>query len=367
MSDFERCSLDDVASALSVLDYGDQEVWVKMGMAIKNEFGEDGFDTWNDWSSAYEKYTPNEARSRWRSFKISGARGTITIATLFQAAIDRSWAKERREFTEDEKREWARTLAERKRLREQDAVEEKAAITRGYSVITEAAQNVWPMLKAGGNSKYLGKKSIQSLGAAFVPHGIVIHYIIEKRKMFEEVVRVDLVTGREAISAFFSNRKDDDKYLYLKPGVLVVPVIDQSWSLVNLQIIYEAGAKKFMKGGRKSGCFFLIGEIDPNDHVTPIVEVEGYATGASAHMATGWPVVVAWDAGNLASIARFIRSAYPSHFILVAGDNDSETEGNPGKVKAKAAADAIGGVDVVPSFDAVAAGEVSELAGVSNG
>ncbi|MGH1371150.1 MAG: PriCT-2 domain-containing protein [Cellvibrionaceae bacterium] len=367
MSEFERCTLGDVANALSVLDYGDQDVWVKMGMAIKNEFGEDGFDTWAQWSSAYEKYKPSEARSRWRSFKVSGARGTITIATLFQAALERGWTKERKEYTDQEKREWAAELGRRQQQREKDAAEEKAAIERGYTVIASAAKDIWGMLKQVGKAKYLGKKSIKPLGAAFVPHGIVIRYVTEKRKMFEEVVRIDVITGRDSISDFYSNKSADEKFLYLKPGVLVVPVLNQSWSLVNLQIIYEGGAKKFMKGGRKSGCFFLIGDIDPNDFSTPIVEVEGYATGASAHMATGWPVVVAWDAGNLASIARFIRAAYPSHLILVAGDNDAGTDGNPGKVKAKEAADAIGGIDVIPNFDALAAGELDGSVEVVNG
>lgn len=37
-------SLDDVADALDVLDFNDREVWVQMGMAIKSEFGETGFD-----------------------------------------------------------------------------------------------------------------------------------------------------------------------------------------------------------------------------------------------------------------------------------------------------------------------------------
>jgi putative DNA primase/helicase len=55
--------------------------------------------------------------------------------------------------------------------------------------------------------------------------------------------------------------------------------------------------KDFLSGGRKQGCFHVIGKPVTGQ---PIAIAEGYATAGSIHQATGWCVVVAWDAGNLA-------------------------------------------------------------------
>ena len=43
-----------------------------------------------------------------------------------------------------------------------------------------------------------------------------------------------------------------------------------------------------------------------------------------------------------------IRSRYPTEKIIVAGDNDCKTEGNPGKAAAEGAAKAIGGIAAFP-------------------
>ena len=39
---------------------------------------------------------------------------------------------------------------------------------------------------------------------------------------------------------------------------------------------------------------------------------EGYATAASLHEATGLPVIVAFDAGNLLPVAQAIHKRYPA-------------------------------------------------------
>ena len=79
---------------------------------------------------------------------------------------------------------------------------------------------------------------------------------------------------------------------------------------------------------------------------------EGYATGASVYEATGHPVAVAFDAYNLAHVARALRKLYPTALMLVAGDDDVQTSvrtgHNPGRDKATAAARAVRGLAVFP-------------------
>tara|TARA_R110000822_G_scaffold49736_3_gene130491 strand:+ start:9012 stop:11915 length:2904 start_codon:yes stop_codon:yes gene_type:complete len=134
---------------------------------------------------------------------------------------------------------------------------------------------------------------------------------------------------------------------------LVVPV-KAGARLVGLQFIQADGAKKFLTGTPKRGAFHMVGPL-PTD--APLVALaEGYATAASVHEATGWPVAVAFDAGNLEPVARAMRKAWPGARVVIAADNDHNTEGNPGISKANTAAAAVGGLVVVPEFAAGDAG-----------
>jgi hypothetical protein len=60
--------------------------WLAVGMALKHEFGESGWQLWDHWSSgSKEKYKPNDTRDKWVSFK-GGNGKPRTIATLFDIA-----------------------------------------------------------------------------------------------------------------------------------------------------------------------------------------------------------------------------------------------------------------------------------------
>lgn len=79
---------------------------------------------------------------------------------------------------------------------------------------------------------------------------------------------------------------------------------------------------------------------------------EGYATAASIHEATGHPVVVAFNAGNLAAVTRALRQTYPHARLIVCADDDFETPGNPGLALASAAARQSSARVSVPTFGA---------------
>jgi len=135
-------------------------------------------------------------------------------------------------------------------------------------------------------------------------------------------------------------------------GSIVVPVRNIGGDLVGLQFIAPDGNKKFLTGTPKSGCFHLIGEVSP---LSPLLIAEGYATAASVHMATGYPVAVAFDAGNLQPVAMALRSKLPEQPMVIVADNDAATDGNPGITKAAAAALAVGARICWPTFEARAA------------
>ncbi len=122
-------------------------------------------------------------------------------------------------------------------------------------------------------------------------------------------------------------------------GWLVAPVYGPDSALQSLQFIAHDGVKRFMTGGRMKGGHCWQG--DPNG-ATTLILAEGWATAASLHQASGLPVCVVYNAGNLADVARMVRNQYPAARLLIAGDDDTQTEGNPGRTKATEAAQAVG-------------------------
>ena len=134
-------------------------------------------------------------------------------------------------------------------------------------------------------------------------------------------------------------------------GQLLVPVRGIEGNLQSLQIIRDDGSKMFMPGGRVDGGHMVIGGLDQPG---PLLVAEGFATAATLRQLSGQPVVVAFNAGNLGRVAEIMREEYPDRAIYLAGDNDhlKEAAGKPnvGREKAEAAANAIGGYVLLPSF-----------------
>ena len=125
-------------------------------------------------------------------------------------------------------------------------------------------------------------------------------------------------------------------------GLLVVPLYNAAGELTTCQTIDDTGHKYLLAGGRKAGSFHCI----QGSEVLAICE--GYATGLSVHLATGFTVYCAIDAGNLRVVAEAVRAQYPSAEIILAADNDANHKENIGLLKAQATADAIGGVVALP-------------------
>lgn len=125
-------------------------------------------------------------------------------------------------------------------------------------------------------------------------------------------------------------------------NILVIPIHNESDQLVNLQFINTRGEKRFLSGGRKHGCFHIIGDLSGK-----ILICEGYATGASLHEDSKQRVVVAFDAGNLLPVAKNIRDLSPESEIIICGDNDLS---GIGQTKAREAALAIGGKVLIPKI-----------------
>jgi putative DNA primase/helicase len=138
----------------------------------------------------------------------------------------------------------------------------------------------------------------------------------------------------------------------LSGPLLVIPMRNAAGEMRSLQFITESGIKRPLTGGEKKGCHYGIYKADSAAHGDILIVCEGFATGASIHEATGQPVAVAFDSGNLEPVAKALRKLYPNVSLIVAADDDHQTEGNPGRTAAAGAAKAVGGILVVPMFPA---------------
>jgi P4 family phage/plasmid primase-like protien len=128
-------------------------------------------------------------------------------------------------------------------------------------------------------------------------------------------------------------------------GSLVVPVYGSTGELQSLQRIDPGGQKRFYSGGRMRVGHVWLGTPE---NATTLLLCEGFATADSLHRATGYAVCVCFSAGNLRSVAELVRKRYALARLLICGDDDTRTDGNPGRTKATEAAQAVAAVAVFP-------------------
>lgn len=132
----------------------------------------------------------------------------------------------------------------------------------------------------------------------------------------------------------------------LYKDALVIPM-RAGGELCSLQFIAKDGNKKFLSGGRVFSCYFSIGNTTG---AVALCIAEGFATGATIHQATGYPVAVAFNAGNLEHVAKAMRERFPNLPLIICADDDAATEGNPGITKANHAAKVTGAKVARPVF-----------------
>ena len=316
-TDYAPPTYDEIRTALSYIptpsSYAD---WYPMAYAIKDALGENGKDLWHDWSRQGDNYKASVAEATWKSAKSKA--GGITVATLFKQARDNGYRPEKPYVAPNPEQ---RALIARERAT-QDEIWAAYNHVRHQSA-ARLAHAIWRNAKA--------------LTAADLAHPYL------QSKGIQEVT---------AVAGIRINR-------YKGQNKLVIPIYSRNGQtgnteLVNLQQIEESGQKRFLAGGQKSGGYAILNGTHA-DMAQGFYLAEGYATAASVHLATGKPVVIAFDAGNLPVVAARIieRGNLPADTpIYLAADNDRASQ--KGLTKAAEAAAILGGRAQIrlPEFDA---------------
>ncbi len=221
------------------------------------------------------------------------------------------------------------------------------------------SKNCW-YISFGTGGKFgswkLGFSETWHDGSSSTDHAELSHQIKEaqqkrkneikrNQKQAEENARNLWDAGSENINHPYPDKKVIKPYgAHQKGQVLLIPMYFDD-RLVNIQRIFADGNKRFLKGGRVTGCYMQLGAI--TDHV---FICEGFSTGCSLHEHTSTPVVISFNAGNLQHVAKIIRDKYPDTKITLAADNDIHTQGNTGLTKARKAAATVGGDFIYPDF-----------------
>lgn len=257
-----------IEQALTYIPSDDRETWVTMGMAIKSELGEGGYDIWDAWSQGADNYKVASARAVWRSIKETGG---ITIRTLYHAARENGWQGD------GDKPVRAHDVATKLR-REAEATREatrrKAAQEKAEGMVKGAELRVHPYLANKGFAHELG---------------------------------------------------------LVLDGLLLIPMRDQiSNALNSVQTINAEGRKKFLPGGKAKGSLLLLGSPSPEIYLCEGYATALSIRAALLSHYRKAQVCVCFSAANLAFIStRFGRYVVADHDESGTGQKYAEQTGLP--------------------------------------
>lgn len=252
-------SLDDVIRQMAQYDI-DVPARVDLAKAFK------GYLRWRPSSETKSKKTAWARLFEYRSEKTS----RIYITGKFGVRGD-AWEVEATptDWSPAERAEWLEQRKEAERAAE-------AARAKDAESAAEKAARMWAKGRDEGTTPYLERKNVGAFG-------------------------VRILFGKQ----------------------VAVPLRDMQGTLHGLQYIYpekvDGVDKRFGTGTIKEGRFHLIGEVQKG---VPIAFGEGYATCATGHMATAWPVVTCFDAGNIEPVMAVWRKLYPDHEFVILADDD---------------------------------------------
>jgi putative DNA primase/helicase len=313
---FRDLTRDEIRDALSYLNASDRDEWVFAAFAIAHELGPDGFDVWHDWSRNGKGYNEADARATWRSAKPGGnGKGAITIASLIAKVTPFGFKlnkDDRQPISQDE-------IDRRQRERDEREAAAKAEFERRRANAALQAAAIWDGAEDidGDEHPYLARKGVRSFG-----------------------LRVGEYRGHR--------------------NSLLLPLRLIDGTLTSLQAIFENASpmmdgrdRDYLPGGQKMGAFHMIGG-KPSGHEPVILVGSGYATCASAHMATGHCTAVAFDDSSLRAVAVALRNVYPAALIVILADDDcwhdDPKKPNSGRVNGGQAAQAAAGMLAIPQF-----------------
>lgn len=311
-----RNGIDRIREALQFIDASDRETWLRMGMAIKSELADAGFDLWESWSQQAASFNDKDARDVWKSIRTGGK---VTIGTLFYEAKANGWRDDgmHQKPTPEE-------IAERRRIAAERAAKEEAEIARERA---DTAAKAAAILKAAREAK-------------------ADHPYLARKQVSPTATLREIDASAAAAILGYAPKSGGDA---LTGRLLVVPV-KQGDGLSTLELIDGDKRKAALAGrGSKVGGYWATERLpDGNGAGLTLLIGEGVATVLSASAATGHPGIAALSSGNLPAVAKAMRERYPLAVIVILADLVKATgEPDPHAIEA---AKVCAGRTAIPDF-----------------
>ncbi|VWB14925.1 PriCT-2 domain-containing protein [Burkholderia lata] len=277
---------DRARAALAVIPADDYQTWVDMAFALKQGFGDEGFEIWDAWSRTAANYNERAARTTWRSASASGGK---TLATLFWQARQHGFDLKRANYPD----RMTTVLAASPEVLAQ-RVREEAQLQARHAAVAHEAESVWQWARpVGPEHPYLVRKHLDPAYTLRELDALELRALLGYLPVSEE--------------------------LPLNGRVLVVPVWNGSIS--TLELIDEHGRKSSLAGGAKRGGYWTTEPIwVPASAPSRVLIAEGMATALAASRATGWFATAALSSGNLGLVAQSLREQYPAAELILLGE-----------------------------------------------
>ena len=259
-------AIERIREALHFIPAHDRDTWVRVGMAVKSELGDAGYDLWEMWSQQDESFNSQDARALWKGIRSSGK---VTAGTLFYQAKAHGWRDEglHQQPTPEEIAERQRSMAER-------AGKEAAAMARERANTAKSAAALWKVAtEAKADHPYLVRKCVPPVATMR-----------------------ELATAAAVAILGYRPKSGSDA---LFGRLLVVPV-KRGDGLSTLELIDENGRKATLAGrGTKVGACWSAQQMPDSDGPEPLQIFEGVATALSGKEANGSLSISALSASNL--------------------------------------------------------------------
>lgn len=298
-------STERIRDALQYVPAHDRETWLKMGMAVKSELGDDGFPVWEIWSQQAESFDPKAALDVWKGIRPDGG---IKAGTLFHEAKANGWRDDgtHPKPTPEE-------LAEQKRLNAERAAQSEA---------DERAKHETAILRVA-----------EILDAATGD---------PETHPYPAILKKGVNLGPRVKRGKWTQRG--------WPDALLVPIYQADGKIYSIEAINIDGEKDSLKDAKKAKGFHHFGKITGAKRV---MVGEGLANVAAGVDAEGSPGVAALTRTNLKTIGHMVRKlAAPDAEIIFLADHDPKPDGtNPGLHAAEEAAASCGGTVAVFGTD----------------
>ncbi|MEL4287117.1 zincin-like metallopeptidase domain-containing protein [Shewanella xiamenensis] len=247
-----------------------------------------------------------------------------------------NWSSKGYSMTNEEKAVLNAQAAAKKQEREAAQAAEHQSVGEGITRLLEVCN------LPTGNEKYLQVKQAKAGNLLVIPEPSAL----------QNDPKVLIGANWKESQAL---REKNPSHVVFTTGDLVVPAHDANGKIWTAQTIQPNGTKMFPSGSQKTGSFHIVGgDMDALAKAPVIIVSEGYATADTLSEAAALPVVSAFDAGNLVTVAKALREIHPNKPMLICGDNDAHQvmteDKNVGVEKATAAAEAVKGQTLFPIF-----------------